>query len=151
MPSEPHVNVPLKKQKEDGEEAWERERGWDGWGKEQRTGRRKRLRAPKTPDAEWNVPPAKASGCVIGFPVESCFIMQNAKFQSGRRISYSHNGGKLVQPPLRSLSLPQQNRAGLKLPFHCGQRFRLSVPVKSSEKSGLVNVPKGNIKTLWHS
>lgn len=40
--------------------------------------------------------------------------------------------------PIRSLSLPQQSQAGLKLPFHCGQRFGLSGKVKNSEKSGLV-------------
>lgn len=37
-------------------------------------------------------------------------------------------------PPLLSASTTD----GLKLPFHCGQRFTLAGPAKSPEKSGLV-------------
>lgn len=43
-----------------------------------------------------------------------------------------------MQPPPPVLFLSVSTKAGLKLPFHCGQRFTLAGPAKSPEKSGLV-------------
>lgn len=135
MPSEPHVKAPLEKGGRRGGVREGKRRGW----------LRERIEDREEREAESSHKTRPSEMCLQRRPVVvlsvSLWSLTSAcampSFKVGEE-SAIYTTEESWCSPIRSLSLPQQSRVGLKLPFHCGQRFGLSGKVKNSEKSGLV-------------